>query len=97
MKSLTSVLILCCFISFGAASPAPVTLANPLQGTDSLHSYSHGNTYPAIAVPFPMNAWAPYTQPQRDSFFYQYRRTKSAASARRISPARGSPTTRTFR
>ncbi len=53
-----------------------VSLANPLQGTDSLPGYSHGNEYPAIAVPFPMNTWAPYTQPIRDTFFYQYRQNK---------------------
>lgn len=56
-----------------AATNAPVFLANPLQGTDSQGSFSHGNTYPAIALPFPMNTWAPYTQPQHDSFYYQYR------------------------
>ena len=48
-------------------------LANPLQGTDSSWPFSHGNTYPAIALPFPMNTWAPYTQPQSESFYYQYR------------------------
>ncbi|HYG22692.1 MAG TPA: GH92 family glycosyl hydrolase [Verrucomicrobiae bacterium] len=53
-----------------------VSLANPLQGTDSTHGFSHGNTYPAIAVPFPMNKWAPYTQPAKDSFFYQYRQNR---------------------
>lgn len=78
MKSLTAILTLCCFTSGAAlaASPSLVSLANPLQGTDSTHGYSHGNTYPAIAVPFPMNAWAPYTQPQKDSFYYQYRQNK---------------------
>jgi predicted alpha-1,2-mannosidase len=55
---------------------APVFLANPLQGTDSTGSFSHGNTYPAIATPFPMNTWAPYTQPLADTFYYQYRQTK---------------------
>ena len=55
-----------------AAEPL-VELANPLQGTDSVREFSHGNLYPAIAVPFPMNAWAPYTQPLPDSFYYQYR------------------------
>ena len=59
-----------------AASPQPVTLANPLQGTDSTGGFSHGNTFPAIALPFPMNAWSPYTQPARDSFYYQYRQSK---------------------
>ena len=53
-----------------------VTLVNPLMGTDFTGGFSHGNEYPAIALPFPMNSWAPYTQPQRDSFFYQYRRDK---------------------
>jgi predicted alpha-1,2-mannosidase len=78
MKSLTAILTLCCFTSGAALAAAPslVALANPLQGTDSTHGYSHGNTYPAIAVPFPMNAWAPYTQPQKDSFYYQYRQSK---------------------
>lgn len=53
-----------------------VELANPLQGTDSIFEFSHGNLYPAIAVPFPMNAWAPYTQRVPDSFYYQYRQKK---------------------
>lgn len=59
--------------SLGAAELTPVQLANPLQGTDSSGSFSHGNTYPAIALPFPMHTWAAYTQPQSDSFYYQYR------------------------
>src|ERR1700722_1768231 len=59
-----------------AAEPSPVRQANPLQGTDSTRDFSHGNQYPAIALPFPMNVWAPYTQPQSDSFYYQYRQNK---------------------
>lgn len=53
-----------------------VSLAKPLQGTDSEGPFSHGNTYPAISMPFPMNKWAPYTQPARDSFYYQYRQNR---------------------
>ena len=53
-----------------------VTLVNPLMGTDSTGGFSHGNEYPAIALPFPLNTWTPYTQPQRDSFFYQYASSK---------------------
>ncbi len=53
-----------------------VSLANPLQGTDSVQDFSHGNLYPAIATPFPMNAWSAYTQPMPDSFYYQYQQTK---------------------
>ena len=59
-----------------AEGTPPVMLANPLMGTDSVGGFSHGNEFPAIALPFPMNAWAPYTQPQRDSFYYQYRKNK---------------------
>ncbi len=59
-----------------AAIKPLVTLVNPLMGTDSTGGFSHGNEYPAIGLPFPMNTWAPYTQPQRDSFFYQYPSTK---------------------
>ena len=54
-------------------APSPVDLANPLQGTDSSGQFSHGNTYPAIALPFPVNTWAPYTQPAAYSFYYQYK------------------------
>lgn len=73
-----AVLALCCLNS-GAAPAAEsqfYTLVNPLMGTDSTGGFSHGNEYPAIALPFPMNTWAPYTQPQRDSFYYQYREHK---------------------
>lgn len=59
-----------------AESDSPVTLANPMQGTDSTRDFSHGNEYPAIALPFPMNVWAPYTQPHKDSFYYQHNQTK---------------------
>jgi putative alpha-1,2-mannosidase len=59
-----------------SAGSSPVTLVNPLMGTDSTGGFSHGNEYPAIALPFPMNTWAPYTQPQRDSFFYNYRKNQ---------------------
>src|SRR5262245_46152646 len=62
--------------ALASASEQPVMLANPLQGTDSTHGFSHGNTFPAVAMPFPMNAWSAYTQPQRDSFYYQYSQNK---------------------
>ena len=59
-----------------AAALSLVSLANPLQGTDSTRDFSHGNTFPAIALPFPMNVWAPYTQPAKDTFYYNYRQNK---------------------
>ena len=57
----------------GAAPPTPVELANPLVGSDSTVDFSHGNTFPAVALPFGMNAWSAYTQPWKDRFYYNYR------------------------
>jgi predicted alpha-1,2-mannosidase len=78
MNTLRLLCILCLLgaANARAASAPPVTLVNPLQGTDSYGGYSHGNEYPAIALPFPMNTWAPYTKPASDSFYYQYHDTK---------------------
>ena len=78
MNALRASFILCLLGagSVGAADPPLVALANPLQGTDSSSGYSHGNEYPAIALPFPMNTWAPYTRPASDSFYYRYLDTK---------------------
>jgi predicted alpha-1,2-mannosidase len=65
-------------LSVAVASPAfgggrdLFLLANPLQGTDSRDGFSHGNTYPEIALPFPENTWSPYTKPQPQSAFYEY-------------------------
>jgi predicted alpha-1,2-mannosidase len=59
-----------------ATAASPVLLANPLMGTDNPNGFSHGNTIPEAAVPFPMNAWSAYTQPQRDPFYYAYRQTR---------------------
>ena len=73
--------VLCFTSSIRAASGAVVPenladLAVPLQGTDSTRDFSHGNTYPAVALPFPMNVWSAYTQPVKDSFYYQYRQER---------------------
>ena len=38
------------------AQKQPVDYVNPLMGTDSKISLSNGNTYPAIALPWGMNA-----------------------------------------
>ena len=78
MNTLRLIFVVCLLVAAGAraATPPLVTLANPRQGTDSDSSYSHGNEYPAIALPFPMNTWAPYTRPASDSFYYRYQDTK---------------------
>ena len=77
LKSLAACVALC-MVGHRARSAeiGLVALANPMQGADSTSDFSHGNTFPAIALPFPMNVWAPYTQPARESFYYQYRQNK---------------------
>ena len=94
----TTLLILTAFLQGAIAGETRtlVHLANPLQGTDSVRKFSHGNTYPAIALPFPMNVWAPYTKWRRNHISINTARTSSAASARRTNRARGSATTRVF-
>lgn len=39
----------------------PEEMVNPLMGTDSKYSFSNGNTYPAITLPWGMNCWSPQT------------------------------------
>ncbi len=66
-----------CTSAIYAADSALFSLAYPLMGTENIAGgFSHGNTIPEAALPFPMNAWAAYTQPQRDSFYYSYAATK---------------------
>lgn len=53
-----------------------VDLVNPLMGTDSKHSLSNGNTYPAIATPWGMNFWTPMTSGMGDGWTYNYNENK---------------------
>jgi predicted alpha-1,2-mannosidase len=53
-----------------------VDLVNPLMGTDSKHSLSNGNTYPAIATPWAMNFWTPMTSKMGDGWTYKYNENK---------------------
>jgi predicted alpha-1,2-mannosidase len=50
----------------------PAAWVNPLMGTDSKYSLSNGNTYPAIELPWGMNAWMPQTGKMGDGWGYQY-------------------------
>ena len=63
-------LAVCCT----ARKPAtePVDYVNPLAGTLSTYNLSTGNTYPAIAVPWGMNAWTPQTGVDGDGWTYRY-------------------------
>lgn len=63
----------------GATQDAPagglVQYAHTLQGTNSDFGLSYGNTYPATALPFPMNTWSPQTGKDGDGWKYQYKAT----------------------
>ena len=53
-------------------SPALIDYANPLMGTDSSRELSFGNTYPAVVVPWGMNAWTPVTGKMGSGWGYTY-------------------------
>ena len=45
---------------------------NTLQGTHSNFGLSHGNTFPATAMPFAVHEWTPQTGPNGEGFKYLY-------------------------
>ncbi len=77
MKQIIIILFLQVFL-FSCAENKPeendenlIEYVNPLIGTDSDHSLSNGNTYPAIALPRGMNFWSPQTA-LHGGWFYTY-------------------------
>ncbi|MDR1091591.1 MAG: GH92 family glycosyl hydrolase [Prevotella sp.] len=50
----------------------PVDYVSILVGTQSKHTLSAGNTYPAVARPWGMNFWAPQTGNMGDGWSYVY-------------------------
>lgn len=55
-----------------AAVNSPVDYVSTLVGTQSKHSLSTGNTYPATAMPWGMNFWMPQTGKMGDGWAYTY-------------------------
>ncbi len=49
-----------------------VDYVNPMVGTESTFRLSHGNTYPAIAMPWGMNFWTPQTGGMGNGWAYGY-------------------------
>ncbi|TDQ08813.1 GH92 family glycosyl hydrolase [Pedobacter metabolipauper] len=49
-----------------------VNYVNTLQGTNSKHELTRGNTYPTTALPFGMHTWTPQTGNNGDGWKYQY-------------------------
>lgn len=75
MKRISIYLFLTFLCVFGIKandSKSPVDYVNPLVGTQSKHSLSNGNTYPAIAMPWGMNFWMPQTGKMGDGWSYSY-------------------------
>src|SRR5579859_822154 len=81
MKTKTGLLMIWVFFAAAATAAAQylVHYANTLQGTASDFGLSYGNTYPATALPFPMNAWSPQTGKDGDGWKYQYSADKIRA------------------
>src|SRR3954470_23622902 len=50
----------------------PVDYVNTLQGTNSKHQLTRGNTYPTTALPFGMHTWTLQTGKNGDGWKYQY-------------------------
>ena len=75
MKKLYGVLIVTILIILAVPCLAGSDLlqyVNTLQGTNSRPDYSNGNTYPTIAVPYPMNAFSAQTGRNGDGWKYRY-------------------------
>jgi len=70
--SLLSVLILSAVSVNAASLPDLVQYVNTLQGTHSNFGLSHGNTFPATAMPFAQHLWTPQTGKNGDGFKYLY-------------------------
>ena len=69
---LLSVLILSAVSVNAASLPDLVQYVNTLQGTHSNFGLSHGNTFPATAMPFAQHMWTPQTGKNGDGFKYLY-------------------------
>lgn len=73
MKKLLFTLAVIFALSVQAQSAfSPVDYVNPIMGTASVPSFSHGNTYPAVAMPWGMNFWSPQTGKNRSGWMYSY-------------------------
>lgn len=72
LKTFFSFLLLSIIFPHSAAGQNPVDYVSTLVGTQSKHSLSTGNTYPAIALPWGMNFWTPQTGKMGDGWCYTY-------------------------
>lgn len=66
------ILLMVSILRMFAQAPDLVEYVNTLQGTDSNHDLTRGNTYPTTALPFGMHTWTPQTGKNGDGWKYQY-------------------------
>jgi predicted alpha-1,2-mannosidase len=71
LKHLSFALLLLTKASFAQQADL-VSYVNTLQGTNSKHELTRGNTYPTTALPFGMHTWTPQTGKNGDGWKYQY-------------------------
>ena len=72
MKKGISLLFFVCSFFILVNGQTPNDYVSTLVGTQSKHSLSTGNTYPAIALPWGMNFWTPQTGKMGDGWAYTY-------------------------
>ena len=72
MKKGISLLFFVCSFFILVNGQTPIDYVSTLVGTQSKHSLSTGNTYPAIALPWGMNFWTPQTGKMGDGWVYTY-------------------------
>ncbi|MFT3903022.1 MAG: GH92 family glycosyl hydrolase [Niabella sp.] len=70
-NGLAALILLCALVANGQQKDL-VRYVNTLQGTNSNWGLSYGNTYPTVAVPFPMHSWSPQTGKNGDGWKYTY-------------------------
>lgn len=70
--SLALLLVSCGQQGRDEAEVSPVEAVNPLMGTASTFKFSHGNTYPAVALPWGLHAWSPQTGENGTGWMYTY-------------------------
>lgn len=70
----TAVAVLLCLVWMDllAQTTNPVDFVNVMTGTQSKFSFSTGNTYPAITLPYAMNCWVPQTGEMGNGWVYTY-------------------------
>lgn len=72
IKVLIAMLLSVPAMAVAQKQPDLVRYANTLQGTDSNFGLSHGNTFPATAMPYGVHVWTPQTNVNGEGFKYLY-------------------------